>query len=313
MRLVQLCRSVSVALLLGLAACAGDFDTYRQTIGEFQGATARTSAATQGFLLELNDFERTVEFARLRYDADRVLDLERLESEPFSPEAIQVRVEAFRIIESYTDALAALAGDAPEQEWRQASATLGERAGTLLTRVKGLTGSALEGVPDIGGPLERLLAFGGSQFLKVRRSRALDAAIEQASPAIEQLSQLLQADVRTALRLRETGLDERLSAAVLTYRRVQVEGPPTDASDVKRQYILDHLERALAQREALTAEAGAILATMARFDEAHGALVAYARSDKSDQELSELIATVKSYGAEAVALYRSVAAVGAAG
>jgi hypothetical protein len=139
-------------------------------------------------------------------------------------------------------------------------------------------------------PLRILLSFAGAELINVKRTRALDSAVKKASPAIAALSAALKDDMGTIFAQRATIVLDPIARLGVAYSEAQAAG-----NESQRLRILADLETALANRQRQLEELRRIETALDTFDRAHGALVAYAESDKSPQSLAELIGEVERY------------------
>lgn len=298
---------LALMLAVALGGCGtADFDEYKGVISRFQTATTQTSAMTVGYFDDLNDFERRLTFAGLRSDSGMQLNIpQQFLRDPFDPRAIELRKQAFQVILIYTDLLAQLAGsDAPER-WQASTQNLKDSADGLLSTIDKFAGSddpkeksVAKEAAGLLEPLRILLSFAGTELINLKRTKALDRAVKTASPAIEALSAALKRDMGTVFAQRATIVLDPIAMLGVAYSKAQDAG-----NESQRLRILDDLETALADRQTQLAELRRIETALDTFDRAHGALVAYAESDKSPQSLSELIGEVERYAMVAQSAY----------
>lgn len=298
---IYLTRFWAFAALIILCGCAAptSFDQYQQTIQQFQEATDKTSTVTLEFILDMNRFERRLELDRLRADPNRILDLPKnFVANRFDPEAIAIRVQAFEVIKSYTNLLATLAESDAGERW--VSATEGLKGS--VDRMASSSKSASQ----YTSALKELADFVGQALINAKRAKALDAAIKSAAPAINEISSLLKDDLQTVVLQRATIVNIPLITIAGEYQDIQAKAP-TPAQEAKRNKKIDELEKALMLRDESLQTLQGLQQTMGAFDSAHAALVTYALSDKSPQDISDLITVVNRYSALASALINSFA------
>ncbi len=298
-----------VALLL-LAACDAprNFDSYQAAITQFQGATDSTATVALRYVRDINAFEQEYEFKLLEGDASRELDLSKLMSPAFSPEAIRARSQAFDVLKQYTQMLAELAGSDATDRWKAATERAKTSADTLLKNLSDNIG-ILGGLPiaNLTSPLKTIADAIAAEIINAKRAKALDAAIVKAAPAIQSISGGLREDLSFVVRQRDSVNQLNLVALKIEYQMVREAG-----NNSTRLKILKTVQQALDARMATLETLQGLSQALDRFDAAHDALVKYAKSDKGPQSLSGLIAVVRHYAAVAKEVFDSYKALSAA-
>lgn len=281
---------ILTVLCIVMVACAGDFEQYRQAVSDFRTATQQTSIVVEDYIMTVNDYERQVEYTRLRYQRDYELNVDDILEDSFDIEDLELRRQTFQVLEKYIAALGALADDDTSEQWRTSVGQLREAAVSLSGTVSGLLESqeAPALVGSIAGPLETLVSVVGVQIIDAKRSQALDEIIQQADPAIQRIIAAVRADLEDTLVARRTGSSEALTLIALEYWQAQSSG----RSEPERLQILDELETAIEGQETLNRIQAQSLHTITLLDRARVQLVNYAQSDKSPQNLDELYAAI---------------------
>ncbi|HIC81940.1 MAG TPA: hypothetical protein EYP07_13425 [Kiloniellaceae bacterium] len=282
-----------VALVAGLAACSAprDFTVYQETIGEFQTATDKTASVALDYVKGINTFERGFELKLLREDPDRPLIISKLSEPILSPQAISARDRVFGVLKQYTQMLASLAASDASERWKAASERAKASADTLLTDLNANSG-ILGDLPiaDVTSPLKTISDVIATEIINARRAAALDAAIGKAAPAIQEISATLREDLAFVVRQRDSV--KQLEIAELTILYAQAQETDNNAA---RLSTLTKIDQALQARTQSLSTLQGLVQTLDQFDAAHDALVRYATSDKSPQELSDLVSIVRSY------------------
>ena len=288
-------------LLLAACGTPRDFTVYQETIAEFQTATDRTASVALEYVHGINEFEREYELKLLREDPARPLDITKLDSPILSNEALAVRDRAFAVLKQYTQMLASLADSDASERWKAAS----ERAKTaadLLVEDLSQNSTTLAELPlsEALSPLKAISDVIATEVINAKRAAALDAAVEKAAPAIQEISAHLREDLAFVIRQRDSVKLLEIAQLTINYGQAQA-----DANNSQRLRTLTEIDAALKTRSSDLATMQGLLQTLDRFDAAHDALVRYAASDKGPQDLADLVAVVQSYTATAEQIFES--------
>lgn len=288
-------------LLLAACGTPRDFTVYQETIAEFQTATDRTASVALEYVHGINEFEREYELKLLREDPARPLDITRLDSPILSNEALAARDRAFAVLKQYTQMLASLADSDASERWKAAS----ERAKTaadLLVEDLSQNSTTLAELPlsEALSPLKAISDVIATEVINAKRAAALDAAVEKAAPAIQEISAHLREDLAFVIRQRDSVKLLEIAQLTINYGQAQA-----DANNSQRLRTLTEIDAALKTRSSDLATMQGLLQTLDRFDAAHDALVRYAASDKGPQDLADLVAVVQSYTATAEQIFES--------
>lgn len=305
-------KSAAVLILAALVtACAGDPESYSDAIGKFQIATAQTAAAMKPIIADRNASQRRLEFALLRVDKSRKLDIDYLRQDLYDPDAIAVRVKTFQILTGYTDLLAKLANSQAGDDWKKAAQNLKTSADGLITNIGKLTGNSTSKLRAYTGPLTAIIGAVGAEYIRLKRSKALDLAIKTPAENIKVLSGLIREDLDWVIFSQKRAEDILLGQLAVSYAVLHASATTSEKS---RLALLADVEKQLNIVSRTAALGPQINATLLAFDKAHDALVTYAKSDKGPRSLKNLIATVEQYKglAETVfAAFREIQAVAA--
>jgi len=297
----RLLAALAVTLLLAACGTPRDFTVYQQTVGEFQQATDQTATVALEAVRGINAFERDYELKQLREDPNRPLDISKLDSPVLSPAAIDARDGTFRVLKQYTQMLAALADSDAGERWKAAS----ERAKTaaeLLASNLAKNSVTLAELPisEALSPLKEISDVIATEIINARRAAALEAAIEKAAPAIQEISGQLREDLAFVIRQRDSVKLLEIAELSIAYGQAQLE-----ANNAARLRLLGEIDGSLTARTRDLATLQGLMQSLDRFDAAHDALVRYAQSDKGPQDLSDLVAIVRSYSATAEQIFES--------
>ncbi len=292
-----------LALTLLVAACGTprDFTIYQETITEFQTATDRTAAVSLEYVNGINAFEREYELEQLRADPSRPLNVDKLSNPVLSPTAIAARDRAFSVLKQYTQMLASLADSDASERWKAASERAKAAADVLLADLSENT-DIFSGLPlaEATSPLKTISDAVATEIINAKRAAALDAAVEKAAPAIQEISAKLREDLTFVVRQRDSVKQIEIAELSIAYAQAQA-----DNNNSARMKTLRDLDAALQARSQELDTLQGLIQTLDQFDAAHDALVRYARSDKGPQDLNDLVAVVSSYAATAEEIFES--------
>lgn len=295
--------AAAAGLVLLLSACGTprDFSIYQETIAEFQTATDRTAAVSLEYVQGINEFERAYELRLLRENPQRPLNVDKLSNPILSPTAIAARDRAFAVLKQYTQMLASLADSDASARWEAAS-TRAKAAADLLLADLSSHADILSGLPlaEATTPLKTVADAIATEVINAKRAAALDAAVEKAAPAIQEISSKLREDLAFVIRQRDSV--RRLDIAELSIAYAQAQQSGNNATRLK---TLNDLDAALQSRSRELETLQGLLQTLDQFDAAHDALVSYALSDKGPQDLNDLVAVVRSYAQTAQEIFDS--------
>jgi DNA-binding FrmR family transcriptional regulator len=270
-------------------------------IDDFQTSVNLTTTAIGTYYLELNSFERELYLQeRLLDPSKEVLTTERNPKDPskiiptalagrvFSAESIKARTDAIRLLGAYGRNLAELAGtDAPARV-AAASKVLGENLGRLGTTFDNLTGdqTAKKFVAPAGA-LSAAFGVIGQLVLEEKRDAALTKAIQEAAPQVRIIIDLLEEDLETVIVLQQlTGTKAALTELITYYNKNR-----QNLNLEERRKALDEIYRAQERYDIAVAFNPSGL--MSSLRDAHEALVKYATSDRTPQNLASLVSSLE--------------------
>lgn len=297
----RLLAALAVTLLLAACGTPRDFTVYQQTVGEFQQATDQTATVALEAVRGINAFERDYELKQLRENPGRPLDISKLDSPVLSPAAIDARDGTFRVLKQYTQMLAALADSDAGERWKAASERAKTAAELLASNLAKHSVTLAElPISEALSPLKEIADVIATEIINARRAAALEAAIEKAAPAIQEISGQLREDLAFVIRQRDSVKLLEIAELSIAYGQAQLE-----ANNAARLRLLGEIDSSLAARTRDLATLQGLMQSLDRFDAAHDALVRYAQSDKGPQDLSDLVAIVRSYAATAEQVFES--------
>ena len=219
--------NIAIVLAVCLSAC-GSANDFTAPISKFQTATTETAAAYTPIFTAKNSTERHFNFV-LAQTRNQPIDNDTIKN-AFSPADIQVRVDAFQVINDYATALATVAGSQDKSQFSSSIDTLK----TSIDNLKGsFSSSSKSGSLDkYSGPIAGLVQFIGTTIINHERVVILRSAINDGAPYVEKLMSFLKKDLKDAYN------DQR--EVLLTdygeFRKIHNKHPSSPVSDLEKTY-----------------------------------------------------------------------------
>lgn len=284
------------ALVLMLLAGCKTPGSYREPVALFQQGNTKASTALGQYYSELNRFERDVYLDERLYDpglevfaADAAGRPTPLVGTLFSPESIQARMDAIALLGVYAERLATLAGAENAGKLPEGATALGTQLGSLGQQLQTLAGQGDSTASRYVEPVTTLVGVVGSLFLEAMQGQALQKALEQGSPQVNAIIDLLEKDMVEVLGpQRLTGAKQALAFRVMYYNLQR-----SKLTLAERRAVLDDIRRASESYEALVVANPVELARALR--DAHEALLRFARANREPESFEELSAVMRSF------------------
>ena len=284
--------AVALTALIMLNGCSTTAD-YKKPISDFQDASSVVSESARVYVTQLNKTQRDAYVDRQVSIAKEIKLSEIEDLQSFTPEAIEARLGALNELSKYGELLGQLANsDAPER--------ISSNAGDLANSLKSLE----ENITELGpirntnfkstfGPAALLMGEVARLAVEKKIQEALNKAIVSGEEPIKKLIRTLRNDLVTAYQLKRT--------AVSASRRIYVEGYDTERQKgndiVSLRKRGDEIKSSLDVWETLpTSNPSDGLDAMAS---AHSALVDYAKSPKTPENLSAFAVQMETFVARA--------------
>lgn len=312
-------KTVAVFLLLAVCfATACDNAAFREQIGEFQKAMSDSRSAVESYYQEMNSFEMDLYLLSRELDSTQRLsfiygplkpDEKKPDADakagyingPFSPAAIQARLDALKLIGLYGTRLAELAGTSAPTQFESAASALGTNVANLEGTFKKLGASGDPTALKYAKPVSALVGIVGRLFIERKRDKDLVEAIRKATPEITAITTQLSTDLGEVISpLRRTGLEQ--SIAMLTnYYNDEVKKQSTRES---RKKLLTEVKGVIRQYELLTmANPQDAVDSM---EEANQALLAYANSGRNDTDFTQLVGKIGEFRDRATQIAKAI-------
>jgi hypothetical protein len=288
---------VPLAAVMALATGCASASPYREPVAKFQTGVNTTTEVVRPYLVRLNEVENA---SRLYGAVKEKKDWGTEHLAPvFRPAAIRVRLDALALVAKYAALLGDLADSKAPEALEKAAGDLGKNANALLGDLGKLGGEG--GVPNLTEPLTALVNLGGQIAIERKRGEALEKAVLSGEQPIAKIIDLLQKDLTDALALEQTAF-----AKIQTVRLEMYNQARTSASPGALIAMMDEIIRVNAKMQVIeTLRVGPLMAEM---QEAHQALVAFARSSKSPKDLNDLAARIDVFATHAVLVAKAITA-----
>jgi hypothetical protein len=288
--------AAALALALALLPGCKTPGSFREPVARFQRANTEASSVLGLYYSELNRYERDLYLDERLYDTSLDVLASDAAGRPtplvgklFSPESIQARMDAISLLGVYAERLATLAGADNPGTLPESSQALGTQLGALGTQLETLASKGDVSASKYVEPVTTLLGVVTSVFLEARQGAALQKAIEQGSPQVNTLLDLLERDMVDVLGpQRLTGAKQALASRVMFYNLQRDK-----LSLAERRAVLEDIRRASDSYEALVLAQPVEMARALR--DAHDALLRFARSERKLESFEELSAAMQSF------------------
>lgn len=274
----------AVALSLSAISCASA--GWPGPIDEFKTNADKTVGIVTDYYGALNDYERHI-YLETAF-ADPSLEIVAVDASGvptplsgrvFSADAIRARTDALALVSVYARRLADLAGSKAPVAFATNADALGKDLSSLAATFSKLSESDVRAKPYIQ-PITALVSVIGQVFLESRRELALQKAVSDGAPAVDQILRTIEEDLTAAVGpLRKSGEKQLLAQLVHDYN----VNRQTWTEARRRKQITDIEKAAQGYSAALLVNPADAVNGLR---DAHTALVAYAKSRKSPSDLA---------------------------
>lgn len=297
-------RSLMLTSFLAASTCAiqGCVKVaFTSPIASFQQSVDSSATTLQQYYSSLNRTEREAYLHERAQDPRLEVGLTDpqgkrtpLLTKTFSPESLQARYDAIRLLGLYAKRLSDLAGiDAPTKI-NDATKLIGAKFAGLGETFSALAGTDATAAKYVG-PIGKIAGLLGEMYAEDRRDRALKDALEKGASAVDDVLDQLEQDVATLAPLEPLTIKTQLLDEIAAYNASR-----TKEDAAARAARLNSI-RALAERydAALASNPAELIQGMR---EAHHALVKFARSSRAPQDLADLTAALETFSARAAVI-----------
>jgi hypothetical protein len=288
MRLVRL--FLAIPLVCGVGCAAAEWS---RPIEDFKTNVDKAATVVGAYYTSLNDYERHIYLETAFVDpALEILAVDAagastpLTGQVFTAEAIRARTDALALVGVYARRLVDLSGSKAPGELSTGADALGKTLSRLATTFSTLAERDVRAKPYVQ-PVTALVGVIGQIYLDVRQERALQTAVAEGAPAVDQILRAIEDDLGAAVDpLKQSGEKQLLAQLVHDYNANR-----TTWSESRRRRQITDIERAAkAYSTALVSNPSDVVSGLR---DAHTALVAYARSRKTPSDLSAVASALE--------------------
>lgn len=278
-----------LVLLNGCSSTAG----YKKPISDFQNASSVVTDSARVYVIQLNKTQRDAYIDRQVSEAQQIKLLEIEQLQVFSPEEIETRLSALNELSKYGELLGQLANsDAPEKITANAG-DLAKSLENLSENINKLGATGNANFKNAFGPAAVIIGEVARFVVEKKIQEALDKAIVGGEEPIKTLIQVIRDDLILAYELKRNAISESRLIYVDGYEIERQKG--RDVISLRKHG--NEIKSALDTWEALpTSNPSDGLNAMAT---AHSALVDYARSEKTPEDLVAFAAQMETFVARA--------------
>jgi hypothetical protein len=282
-----------VALGFCTAACASA--GWPAPIDDFKTNVDKTVGVVSDYYSALNEYERHIYLETAFVDpsleivaVDASGAATPLVGRVFSAEAIRARTDALALVGVYARRLADLAGSKAGATFAANADALGKDLASLAETFSTLAETDVRAKPYVQ-PISTLVGVIGQVFLEGQRELALQKAVADGAPAVDQILRTIEDDLTAAVDpLRKSGEKQLLAQLVHDYNVNRM----TWTKARRRRQITDIEKAAQGYNAALLLNPADVVSGLR---DAHDALVAYARSRKLPSDLSAVASAMEIY------------------
>lgn len=267
---------------------------YQSPVAQFQTAVNSANDSIRPYLLGVNSL---IAEANL-YDKvalDKPWGTEDLKV-GIPQDEIRVRLQALSTISSYANALGAVANSKDVDNLGPAAKTLGDDVNSLDNTIQGLAQTRNKNpgqTPlakqaqslNLSGPVSSLVTLVGTLVIEHKQKEAIESAILNGDKPINQLIDLLKADLQALTLVNDSSYDAMRTGMVKIYGDARKNTDPKDLVALIDQFVQE--DNRIQTLRAL--QVGSLLSDM---ESAHTALVTFAKSRKQPKDLSDLAAQI---------------------
>lgn len=283
----------AVFLFLAAACVTVNVET---PLGTYRDTVTQASAAVGAYFADVNAFERDLYFDELKTNPNKeVLATDAtgnrtpLLGQTLSAESVKARLDSLALLSAYGARLAELAGADAPSKLPQEGRALGEAVASLETTFRSLNHDAK--AHEYAGPIGFVVGVLAEMYIDSKRDQALRSAIEEGTPKVDRILELLEADLTlVAGPIRKLGAQQ-----MLVERMDEYNSNRRKWNREQRSAALEDIRAAARGYElALVAQPASLISAIRT---ANHSLVAVARTSRSPTSMAELRGAVDALGA----------------
>ena len=263
---------------------------YQSPVTQFQTSINSANSGIRTYLLGVNDVIAKgtlyTEYSASDTPAWQTKDL----ANGIPDAEIQVRLQALATISAYANALEAIADSQDVANLQQAAKTLGANVNTLSATVKSIN-PADHGSIDLGDPVTALITLFGTIGIEHQQQAVLEKEIIAGSTNVDAIIDKLRADAKTFSVVIDVYEDQIWAGKLRNYNKEIKTASPQNVDALITQVVADYDS----VQSLKSAPMDALLATM---ENAHQALVVFAKSSKTPKDLSDLAGQINIFAGQ---------------
>jgi hypothetical protein len=287
---IMLIPVASLLLLSGCVSTAG----YKKPISDFQEASTVITDNTRNSITQLNKILRDAYIDQQASEGGKITPAEIQSAQILSRDAIKIRIDALAELAKYGVLLGKLANsDAPEQVTSNAN-KLAMSLGEISGDVQKLSGSNDKSFKDAFGPAAMLMGEVARFAVEKKIEDALNKAILGGEKPILTLIEAIESDLTTVYDVKRVTVSNRIDNILQRYEKELLKGDTG-----KLRNIGDEIKSALDVNDVLLENNPSAGGGVKDMKKAIGALVKYAKSPKTPNDLATFAAQMEIFAARA--------------
>jgi prefoldin subunit 5 len=214
---------------------------------------------------------------------------------------LQLRLKALNTIANYANALATVVQSQDVANFQQAAKILGTNVDSLAATIGTLNPHAKYSL-DLKDPVTSLATLVGTEVIQQKQTSAAKRAIIDGSTNVDAIIDKLKSDLPVIAIVVSTFEMQIWNGKLLEYDKVLKTASPEDVDSL--------IQRSLADYDSIKAlENAPLLEVLDAMEDAHRALVVFARSPKRPKDLSDLASQIEVFSAQVQLFANALAAV----
>ena len=279
--------------LICAAAVLGGCTTvniYQDPVSKFQTSVNAANDAVKTYLLGVNDvIAKGNIYDKVRMTNNPDWDLSDLQG-GIPANEIQLRLQALGTISAYANALGAIAQSKDVANLAQAAKSLGDSVNNLNTTIAGILPNKDPLASKLGGPITSLVTFFGTIGIEHQQKEALQKGIIDGSTNVDAIIENLKVDLPKFSALIDASENAVWQGKLKIYNELRKSASPKDLDILINQFVADY-------DAVQTLRQAQVMPLLNAMENAHKALVVFAKSSKNPKDLSDLAGQINTFSA----------------
>ena len=276
---------------MGICGCT-TVTVYQSPVAQFQTAVNSASDGVRTYLLGVNDVIAKGNLydkvgTPITSGPDWVAnDL----AGGISADTIHLRLQALGTISAYANALGAMADSKDVANLGQAAKTLGDNVNSLSTTLAKADPKLDKLAGNLGAPITSLVTLFGTLEIQHAQKAALEKAIINGSTNVDAIIDQLKVDLPKFAALIDTSENAIWQGKLRIYNVLRKNASPNALDSLINQCVADYGSISQLRQAQVTP-------LLANMENAHRALVVFAKSSKRPKDLSDLAGQINTFSA----------------